>query len=175
MHRCSLLLGLALLALGPGCGDDDGPVDSGPPALDQCTNAGDLAIIVTLATAMDGGVPDGGFPDGGFPDGGPYPDTLLGALGGAFDACTRTVEGCYQEILLETDVEQCLEACLTTNMSPAVDISTGCTECNNEVVRCASAECLTECLAGTDLCEACAAEFCVPRYSDCTGLPAPTL
>jgi len=172
MTRVVRLAAILTLGVLTGCGGDDGgSADSGPPAVDQCTNATDIAIITALAAMTDGGIPDGGVPDGG-----PYPDTLLGAMGAAFDVCTTDMNECLPNILAESMIEECLASCLATNMSPAADISAGCTACNVEVVYCASTMCIAECL-GSDrsMCEACAAENCVPRYSTCSGLPAPAM
>jgi len=149
-----------------GCGTSPaGPPDAGPAALDQCTNPADLAIIADLASTIDGGIPDGGVPDGG-----PYPLSYIAAVGYAFDACNRGP--CLSNILAETDVDACLDACLGT--SPASEISAGCRSCTVELIGCSGTYCITECLgADQSLCESCALMYCVPRYSACTGLPAP--
>jgi len=156
---CTLLLG--------GCGGDEAPVDGGPPPIDQCTNASDLAAIANLVTLADASLPDGGVPDGG-----PYPTTFNIELGIFIaDTCTGFGQPCFQNILTETDVEACLTDCLAG--TPGAGLSSGCVDCWVETVPCGSENCITQC--ATDInspgCNQCFLDNCAPRVEACTGLP----
>ena len=153
----SLLLLFLLLAAG--CNDSpSAPPDAGPLPMEQCIGASDLAIIGSLGTAPDGGVPDGG----------PYPYSYLRALGDEVEACS-TADTCLPDIIADDQPEQCINDCLAT--TPAMGISTGCVGCYVEIMRCIAQHCTTLCL-GSDpvLCETCSYENCGARMAECTGI-----
>ena len=162
---CCLSIAAWLLVLG--CDDSSATPDAGPLPVDQCTNAADVALLEALAATTDGGLPDGGVPDGG-----PYPTSFLTALGQAIDSCTRGE--CLPNVIADDGLAECIDTCLAD--TPAGGLSSGCRDCNIEVIYCTTNNCATQCLGSdTSMCEACAAEHCVPRLTECTGLPAPTL
>jgi len=157
---------LLLLALPAGCGgDSSGPADSGPPPMDQCTGASDLAIIEGLFDLVDAGLPDGGVPDGG-----PYPYAYEVALGTVMRMCTD--ELCIGAILTDNNAEQCVSDCL--DMTAAAGVSGGCIGCQNELIRCTTANCVNLCLGSDEAaCNACVLTACGERMGACTGFEAP--
>jgi len=155
---------VACVSLVVGCGGDgDGGQDAGPPPVDQCTNAADIAVIENVVQAADAGVLDGGVPDGG-----DYPTHYARLLGYVVQDCTNNT--CLTNILQENMVYECISACLAT--TPAVGLSEGCVGCQVEVVQCAIDHCFVVC-QGSDmsLCEQCAIDYCAPRLVECSGLP----
>lgn len=151
--------------LATGCGDDssDAPVDAGPPAFDQCTGAGDIAIAEEiLAAQMDGGVPDAGLYEG-----------YLKAITANLQICAggSGPDQCLNTIFAEGDVPACMSSCLAG--LPEENLSDGCFECFSEVVTCATENCLTVCIGTSQAeCDACSEEHCTPRLVACTGLPS---
>lgn len=165
--RMPIAFVVVLLVAGCG-GSTKSPVDAGPPPVNQCVGASDLAIMQSLAAALDGGVPDGGASDGGLSDGGVYPYVYLQALGDQVAQCSDQ-STCLPAIITDDNPEQCINDCL--NSTPATGISVGCVGCYVELIRCTGQYCATLCLGSNPaMCEACAQEHCGTRMAECTGI-----
>ena len=167
--RSSLPL-LTLLGLfAGGCADSGGgPVDAGPPPVDQCLNSSDLAIAEHLITTVDAGIPDAGPVDAGTFDGGPLKAGYGVVLGDVVQYCA---EGeCFSEVLSQDGVDACMTTCLSG--TDAAGLSEGCRDCFLEVLECAIDHCISECIGTSQqVCDDCTEMHCTPRLLVCTGLP----
>jgi len=63
--------------------------------------------------------------------------------------------------------------CNTDCMVMQAGLTRGCATCYGDSIRCASMNCLLQCLNGnaTPECRACSEQFCTPAFRTCSGLP----
>lgn len=149
-------VGVLLLLVTAGCGDDSGGSDGGPALTAQCANPADIAIAEEAALALlDGGLPDGGSLDG------------TTALSTGLRDCART--SCLTNILNGEGVAECMDLCLSGQA--IASLSSGCISCFTEVIGCSANHCVVECLGSDpEACTTCGQMFCVPRLDECTAL-----
>ena len=144
------LLAFSLLASALiGCADESIPpgIDAGPPPVDQCIGASDLAVAEAVI------VPDSGA-------------SYSGTLGEYFSDCA--FNSCLQEIIYNDGFEPCMGACIDATAISA--LSAGCRDCFLDAVRCVQSDCVIECVQGADSeCDACIDVNCDPPLFDCGG------